>query len=192
MCFRTANKNFLTPSNTYKQCEKSLLPTEINMKRSHLRGFEQKEFSFLRKKLQSVLLILLQSVLLILLQSVLNCTDFAHICSLFLSGNDSFIKTHDDIQENKFNKLLKERQPRQDPEEVIFNYSNISLSYAEKSLLVKDNLSHESLQVESLQVSSKNTNLMIQKSDKRNSVVIIDKHVYIKHSEPLLSGKAKF
>ena len=184
MCFRTANKNFLTPSNTYKQCEKSLLPTEINMKRSHLRGFEQKEFSFLRKKLQSVLLILLQSVL--------NCIDFAHICSLFLSGNDSFIKTHDDIQENKFNKLLKERQPRQDPEEVIFNYSNISLSYAEKSLLVKDNLSHESLQVESLQVSSKNTNLMIQKSDKRNSVVIIDKYVYIKHSESLLSGKAKF
>ena len=36
-----------------------------------------------------------------------------------------------------FNKLLKVRQPRQDPEKVIFNYSNISLSDADKSLLVK-------------------------------------------------------
>ena len=62
---------------------------------------------------------------------------FFDICSLFLSGNDSSIKTHEDIQENKFNKLLKERQPRQDPEKVIFYYSNISLSHAEKSLLVK-------------------------------------------------------
>ena len=62
----------------------------------------------------------------------------SHIFVLFfLSGNDSSIKTHEDIQENKFNKLLKERQPRQDPEKVIFNYSNISLSDAEKPLLVK-------------------------------------------------------
>ena len=36
-----------------------------------------------------------------------------------------------------FNKLLTVRQPRQDPEKVIFNYSNISLSDADKSLLVK-------------------------------------------------------
>ena len=45
--------------------------------------------------------------------------------------------THEDIQENKFNKLLKEHQLRQDPEKVIFNYSDISLSDTEKSLLVK-------------------------------------------------------
>ena len=62
---------------------------------------------------------------------------FFDICSLFLSGNDSSIKTHEDIQENKFNKLLKEFQSRQDPEKVTFNYSNISLSDAEKYLLVK-------------------------------------------------------
>ena len=33
---------------------------------------------------------------------------------------------------------------------------------------------------------------MIQKSDKGNLVVIIDKDVYIKHIESFLSGKAKF
>ena len=71
------------------------------------------------------------------MQTVLNFLDFAHICSLFLSGNDSYVKTHEDIQENKLNKLLKECPPRQDPEKVIFNYSNVSLSDAEKSLLVE-------------------------------------------------------
>ena len=59
------------------------------------------------------------------------------IYNFFLSGNDSFIKTHKDTQENKSDKFLKERQTRQDPEKVIFNYSNISLSDTENSLLVK-------------------------------------------------------
>ena len=47
------------------------------------------------------------------------------------------MKTYEDIQENKLNKLLKERQPKNDPVKFIFNYSNIFLSDAEKSLLVK-------------------------------------------------------
>ena len=37
-----------------------------------------------------------------------------------------------------------------------------------------------------------NTNLVIQKSDKGNSVVILDKDVYIKHMDSFLSNKAKF
>ena len=58
------------------------------------------------------------------------------MCSRFLSGNDSPIKTHEYIQENKFNKLIKERQPKPDPEKVVFNYSD-SLSDAEKPLSVE-------------------------------------------------------
>ena len=50
---------------------------------------------------------------------------FVHICSLFLSGSDSSRKTHEVIPENKLSKLLKEFQPRQNAEKVIFNYSNI-------------------------------------------------------------------
>ena len=41
-----------------------------------------------------------------------------------------------------------------------------------------------------LQNLSKNTNEVIQKF--RNSVVILDKDIYIKHMESLLSNKAKF
>ena len=33
---------------------------------------------------------------------------------------------------------------------------------------------------------------MIQKSDKGNSVVILDENVYIKHMQSLLNNKAKF
>ena len=47
------------------------------------------------------------------------------------------MKSHDTIQQKKFYKLLKESQPRQNPERVIFNYSDITLSDEEKSLLVK-------------------------------------------------------
>ena len=38
----------------------------------------------------------------------------------------------------------------------------------------------------------KNTNLLVQRSDKGNSVVIVDKDIYIKHMELLPSDKAKF
>ena len=44
---------------------------------------------------------------------------------------------HEYIQEKKFNEFQKERQPRPDPEKVIFNYSDIFLSSEEKSFLVK-------------------------------------------------------
>ena len=33
---------------------------------------------------------------------------------------------------------------------------------------------------------------MIQKSDQGNTVIVLDKDVYIKHMESLLSNKAKF
>ena len=71
------------------------------------------------------------------LQPVLNYFDFTHICSFFLGIIVSSIDPHEDIQENRFNKLLKKRQPRLDPGKVIFDYSNIYLSYTGKSLLVK-------------------------------------------------------
>ena len=47
------------------------------------------------------------------------------------------LKPHDSIQRKKFNTLIKNRQPKHHPDEVIFNYSKISLSDTEKSLLVR-------------------------------------------------------
>ena len=53
------------------------------------------------------------------------------------SSNDNYLKTHDSIQQKKFNKLLTECKSKQDAEKVIFNFSNVSLTEAEKSRLVK-------------------------------------------------------
>ena len=71
------------------------------------------------------------------LQFCLNCINFAHISAIFLSSNDNILKFHDSIQQKKFNKLLRECKPKQDPEKLIFNFPNVTLTEAEKSLLVK-------------------------------------------------------
>ena len=117
--FRLANK-YLRNSVTYIKCQQNLLQTEINNKKSGLRTLKN-EFNRLRNDLQLSL----------------NCIDFVHISAIFLSSNDKLLKTHDSIQQKKFNKLLTECKPKQDAEKVIFNFSNVSLTEAEKSFLVK-------------------------------------------------------
>ena len=69
--FRLANKN-LQNSVTYKKCQRSLLQTEIDNKKSHLRTL-QNEFNRLRNELQFKL----------------NCIDFTHISAIFLGSNDN-------------------------------------------------------------------------------------------------------
>ena len=81
--FRLANKK-LQDSLTYKNCQRNLLITEINLKKSRLRVLK-KEFYLLHSELKSVL----------------NCIDFAHVCSLFLSSNDVILKSHDSIQQKE-------------------------------------------------------------------------------------------
>ena len=108
--FRLANKN-LQNSVTYKKCQRIPLQIEIDNKKSHLRTL-QNEFNRLRNELQFKL----------------NCIDFSHISAIFLSSIDNLLKTHDFIQLKKFNKLLIETRPKQDPEKVIFNFSKLSYS----------------------------------------------------------------
>ena len=110
----------LQDSLTYKNGQRNFLITEINLKKSRLRVLK-KEFYLLHSELKSVL----------------NGIDFAHVCSLFLSSNDVILKSHDSIQQNKFNALFKNRQLKHNPDEVIFNYSKISPSNTNKSLLVR-------------------------------------------------------
>ena len=62
---------------------------------------------------------------------------FCSISAIFLSSADNLLKSHDSIQQKKFNKLLIENSPKQDPEEVIFSISKLWLADAEKTLLVK-------------------------------------------------------
>ena len=117
--FRLANKK-LQDSLTDKNCQCNLLITEINLKKSCFRVLK-KEFYLLHSELKSVL----------------SCIDFAHVCTLFLSSNDVILKSYDSIQQKKFNTFFKYRQPKHNPDEVIFNYSKIYLSDAEKLLLVR-------------------------------------------------------
>ena len=63
--------------------------------------------------------------------------NFVHISATFLSSNNNLLKTQDSIQQKKFNKLLTECKPKQEAERIIFNFSNVSLTEAEKELLVK-------------------------------------------------------
>ena len=110
--FCLANKD-LRNSVTYIKCQQNLLQTEINNKKSRLRTL-QNEFNRLRHDLQFSL----------------NCIDFAHISAIFLSSNDNLLKSHDSIQQKKFNKLLTECKPKQDAEKIFFNFSNVSLTEA--------------------------------------------------------------
>ena len=54
---------------------------------------------------------------------------------LFFSGDLSI--THDSIQQKNINKLLIEIRSKQNPEKLIFNFSKVSLTDAEKPLSVK-------------------------------------------------------
>ena len=232
--FRLANKD-LRNSVTYIKCQQNLLQTEINNKKSRLRTL-QNEFNRLHNDLQFSL----------------DCIDFAHISAIILSSNDNPLKTHDSIQQKKFNKLLTECKPKQDAEKIIFNFSNVSITEAEKSLLVKglsfslppkklsysdylvnfelfyrsidnlniltgDNLGYVKTKIKDLALISlrnynanipqhlsneesealknlpANCNLIIQKADKGNSVVLVEKDVYLvyRHIEKILDDATK-
>ena len=58
--------------------------------------------------------------------------------SVVISSNNNPLKIHDSIQQKRYNKLLIENRPKQDTEKVILNFSKLSLTDAEKTLLVKD------------------------------------------------------
>ena len=64
------------------------------------------------------------------------------------------------------------------------------LSFGQYNKNPQQNLSKEELGA--LTNLSKNKDIVIQKSDKGNSVVIVDKDTYIKRMENLLSGQRKF
>ena len=87
--FRLANKK-LQDSLTYRNCQRNLLITEINLKKSRLRVLK-KEFYLLHSEFKSVS----------------NYIDFAHVCSLFLSSNDVILQSHDSIQQKSLTFLLK-------------------------------------------------------------------------------------
>ena len=112
--FPLANKK-LQDSLTYNFCQCNLLIPEITLKKSCLRVFKN-EFYLIHSELKNIL----------------NCIDFAHVGSLFLSNNDMILKSHDSTQQKKFNVFFKNHQPNHNTDGVIFNYSKIYLPDAKK------------------------------------------------------------
>ena len=101
------------------------------------------------------------------------------------------MKQKSTIQQKKFNNLLKDKKSQHDPERTTSNYSNYVLSEAEKSVLWKGlNFSippkklHHALYL-------KNKQFVIQKSDKGNSIVVVNRDNYIDEMENFLSNQSK-
>ena len=65
--------------------------------------------------------------------------DLNHVCNLFIVGNDKAIPKHRKIQNKKLNNLKGNNleKSRQDPNKVIYNFSNYQLTESEKSVLCK-------------------------------------------------------
>ena len=71
------------------------------------------------------------------LQQQINSIDYAHSCSKFLRINDLKLKSNSAAQQKKFCNLLKVKRSTQNPEKVIFKFSNYVLSDCEISLLTE-------------------------------------------------------
>ena len=233
--FRTATK--LTRPADYNKYQKLMLRDEIKAKEtlfsSTLKQFEKKKES---------------------LHAVLSSVDFAHICTVYLCGNDNRINQVRDTHDKKLFNLMNDVSSNTlDSDKIIHNFSSYMLSDVEKSLLRKglnftirpnklnyadycinfellfrdvltlkmDDKANEDLlktklkelalssfyhfnnhaqednslsssEFSALESLAKKRDLIIQKSDKGNSIVLIDKIVYCERMEQIVSDSNKF
>ena len=106
---------------TYKQCQRHLLKQEIKEKISII-SKQKKEFTA-RKKL---------------IKNKLSIIDFAHICCLFLVGNDKKITKVKETHCKKLRTLgLASAIRSHNPDKIIINHSSYHLSDIEKTVLAK-------------------------------------------------------
>ena len=91
---------------TNRKCQRQLLKAKTDSKESRLKVLRNK-FNHVKCELQIIL----------------NFIDFADICSLFLLSNNQSLEKHDKIHQNNFSELLKQYPHRNNPEQVIFNFS---------------------------------------------------------------------
>ena len=233
--FRLASKN--SRPKEYQKYQLIMLKDEIKHKETLFHSTE-KQF-FLQKKV---------------VQDLLSVMDFAHICSIYLCGNDNRLNAVSQIHDKKlFNLLNDVTLDGHNPEKVIHNFSSYNITDSDKSLLVKglnfsippsklnyanyclnfellyrdiqklgiedkskddfvksklkeialssyydynnknnkpDNLSNE--EFSSLQNLAKNNDIIVQKSDKGNSVILIDRITYVERMLEILSDESKF
>ena len=118
--FKVASSS-LRFSRTYKQCQRQLLKQEIKEKISTI-SKQKKEFTALKK----------------LIKNKLSIIDFAHICCLFLVGNDKKITKVKETHCKKLKNLgLASPIRSHNPDKIIINHSSYHLSDIEKTVLAK-------------------------------------------------------
>ena len=106
---------------TYKQCQRHLLKREVKEKISII-SKQKKEFTALTK----------------LSKNKSSIIDFAHICCLFLVGNDKKITKVKETHCKKLKSLgLASPIRSHNPDQIIINHSSYHLSDIEKTVLAK-------------------------------------------------------
>lgn len=118
--FRLANSR-LQSSAAYSACQKRLLAAEIQTKRSAIRHLDG-QFSQQRS----------------LLLTQVSYLDFIHITVKGSEGNTKSLLKQQEVQQKKLVRLKKDQLPiGNDPEKVIFNFSNVQLSKLQMTVLAK-------------------------------------------------------
>ena len=232
--FKVTN-NALKNSKAYKDCQLKLLKQELSNKRS-LRRTNNNEIKRLKNELVRCL----------------SLVDFTHIISLFTKSNDATLSKCKDVQMKKLYKLgyFERDKEKNDPDQVIHNFSSYVLSDEEKSLLSKGlnfsippkklnfadhmtpfetlykdvkgcDVSRHKLDLlkidlkkvayssfsrynflkelnlsqpeyDALRNLSSNKDIVIHKSDKGNSVVIVNREAYLQRMQEMVDDVSKF
>ena len=234
--FRIPNKHLRT-SEAYKQCQERLLREELEKKTSDLNAYTKKLTAAKND-----------------LKMILSWLDFAHTCSIVISGNDKRLHQIQLKHEEKLSSLLSIKECSNiDPDLVIHNFSNLELSEEEKSLLSKglnysllpkklnyadycvnyellfrdikllkgikqenidsirsflknaaisscrdyndkkhhpNNLTKD--EFNALKQLASNNDIIVQKADKGNAIVLINREVYKSRMKEILSDTSKF
>ena len=117
--FKSANK-VLANSDVYKSCQLKVLAVEIEEKKRAINEHKNHDYK-----------------LMIEIKQQVNPIDFAHISLIFLICYGKNIQKWKEVQYCKILKLGKNSLSRSNPNKVIYNFSSVTLSDSDKSLLSK-------------------------------------------------------
>ena len=117
--FKSANK-VLANSDVYKSCQLKVLAVEIEEKKRAINEHKNHHYK-----------------LMIEIKQQVNRIDFAHISLIFLICYGKNIQKWKEVQYCKILKLGKNSLSRSNPNKVIYNFSSVTLSDSDKSLLSK-------------------------------------------------------
>ena len=116
---KLANKT-LAYSDVYKSCQQKLVTAEIEEKKRVINEHKNHHYKLLTEIKQQV-----------------DPIYFAHISSIFFICNDKNMQKCKEVQDCKILKLGKNSLSRSNPYKVIYNFSCVTLSDIDKSLLSK-------------------------------------------------------